>query len=712
MRRSTCRKVGALTVLVLVAACSSGSSPDRVAGVDVTETAPAASTSVASTTAASSSTTLSTTVPVPAGVVVGSGIDSESYRNMRTVAVDNAFLELTTSPDGRLVVSRSTDEGSTWSATTTELHADGVALTATNGHAILLSTGFGSAAGAPPEVSASSDAGATWTTSELPVPAAPSLSPYVITDTSVSAIAAGDDVAMAVGAVMHRIDWRRYSIEVLGVDHGNVVQEGGFPAQWTVEFEDGEHATVDLTEFGLGDAGAGATTVGWLGTTSGWDIVDLPFINVADPAVKLVAGPGGFLIMPNASVPLIGVDGAPVSATPRALLYHSADGRTWQASEPPADVGAAGGFLVGGPLGYVIIGETNLWFSADGLAWSRVAEFADPDPTMYGFLSLYPPAAGPAGFAVAIGSIVPSAKATVLSSRDGADWEPVPLPAGTFDAMVAVSSDAILVRPVVSTTTSDTVVPVDTSVITGDVGGAGGLRPAAMCEAPELVMVAAYDLETGAYRWHRCGTSTHSVLEAITDDRVYVREASSVDKVSILDAATGDDLGSIPLAQLAAELPADAALPMKSPLGTTGVRLTGGQDDALVATDTATGAKLWSVSDHLAYDDVWAVGDGAVFMGHDAGVTGTTWTWTVRAYELETGEIRWESETSNQSYPWWVADGRVFSIWTELTVLSTTTGEVLWATEYGTTDFPGMRSVLANDHTVVVTFASEWGDGD
>jgi hypothetical protein len=37
-------------------------------------------------------------------------------------------------------------------------------------------------------------------------------------------------------------------------------------------------------------------------------------------------------------------------------------------------------------------------------------------------------------------------------------------------------------------------------------GGAGGPRPAAMCVPPELLMVVAYDLDTGAYRWHECGT--------------------------------------------------------------------------------------------------------------------------------------------------------------------------------------------------------------
>jgi hypothetical protein len=300
--------------------------------------------------------------------------------------------------------------------------------------------------------------------------------------------------------------------------------------------------------------------------------------------------------------------------------------------------------------------------------------------------------------------------ALVAACSSGSTSDGVAGVEATEATTAAVSSETTLVRPVPSTTTPGTDVPIDTSVITG---GAGGKRPAAMCAPPELLMLAAYDLETGAYRWHRCGNSAHNVLAAVTNDRVYVRHTNPLDAtVSIYDAVTGDELGGIPFTTLASVLPADAARPMTSPPGTTGVRLVGGQDDALVASDATKGVRLWSVPDHLAYDDVWAVGDGAVFMGHDAGAQGTTRSWTVRAYELTTGAIRWESATSNQSYPWWVAHGRVFSIWTELTVLSATTGAVLWATNYGTTDFPGMRSVLANDHTVVVTFASEWGEGD
>jgi hypothetical protein len=48
----------------------------------------------------------------------------------------------------------------------------------------------------------------------------------------------------------------------------------------------------------------------------------------------------------------------------------------------------------------------------------------------------------------------------------------------------------------------------------------------------------------------------------------------------------------------------------------------------------------------------------------------------------------------------------------DVALFSAATGEVLWATDYDTADFPGMRGVLANDDTVFVTFASHWGGGD
>jgi hypothetical protein len=234
-----------------------------------------------------------------------------------------------------------------------------------------------------------------------------------------------------------------------------------------------------------------------------------------------------------------------------------------------------------------------------------------------------------------------------------------------------------------------------------------------MCAAPESVTLVAYDLRSGEYRWHRCGTGVWYALRAVADDTVYVSDIEAASQVVVaLDAATGDERGSVTMTQLSDELPGDAALPMATPPELAGLRLAGGQDDPLVVWDSATGERLWSVKDFLAYDDVWAVGDGAVYMAHVDPADMTRSNWTVRSYDLRTGDVLWEADPGAESYPWWVADGRVFSIWTDITVFSAATGEVLWATDYDTADFPGMRGVLANDDTVFVTFASHWGGGD
>lgn len=209
-----------------------------------------------------------------------------------------------------------------------------------------------------------------------------------------------------------------------------------------------------------------------------------------------------------------------------------------------------------------------------------------------------------------------------------------------------------------------------------------------MCDGPESVMIAAYDLETSAYRWHHCGRPLGLYwVEAATQEAVYVRDANLWQSdIWVFDAGTGEQLDSVPAPELESALTDEAARPDTTPPETPGLTVTGGQDDRLVVSDAATGDEIWSARDLLAYDDVWAIGDGASFMKHHID---TTLIGPLRAYELETGNIRWETNLPVESYPWWVAGGRVFSIWTELTVLATDTGEVLWTTDYGTSSSPG-----------------------
>lgn len=230
-----------------------------------------------------------------------------------------------------------------------------------------------------------------------------------------------------------------------------------------------------------------------------------------------------------------------------------------------------------------------------------------------------------------------------------------------------------------------------------------------MCPG-EAPLVAAYDRDTGEDRWQACGDPMRfNLLRSATDDVVTVSDA--VGGIIRLDASTGERLGTDDAAEASDESPLDVARPPTSTTNDEGVRLTGGQDDPLVAFDVSGGGELWrQPTDFLPYDGIWAVGDGAVYALHFAGPSPTGTTASVRAYELRTGEIRWEQPAAG--YPWWVDDGQVFAIWMNLTVLSTDTGEVIWATNYPGGEFPGMRGVLANDDTVFVSFTMHYGGGD
>ena len=64
--------------------------------------------------------------------------------------------------------------------------------------------------------------------------------------------------------------------------------------------------------------------------------------------------------------------------------------------------------LVGGPLGYVIVGTDVLYHSVDAITWTEVHRFDDPDPQSSGFTSQYVAAGGPTGFLVPIAQPEPT----------------------------------------------------------------------------------------------------------------------------------------------------------------------------------------------------------------------------------------------------------------------------------------------------------------
>ena len=194
-------------------------------------------------------------------MIVVDTVETAGFPGTRILGHGDQFVRLTTA-EGQLVMT-SSEDGANWAPVVTELALDGAWVAASDGS--LLHVGGWPADGSGFVIATSTDDGATWTTSELPV-SDPGL-PYVQAQPNVAALAAGDGTAVAVGTVNHDVDWQTYSIEQLGVDHGPMDSmgsaDGGAPGQLTVRFADGFELTVDAAEFGLDSmfAGAGPVTV-------------------------------------------------------------------------------------------------------------------------------------------------------------------------------------------------------------------------------------------------------------------------------------------------------------------------------------------------------------------------------------------------------------------------------------------------------------------
>lgn len=220
-------------------------------------------------------------------------------------------------------------------------------------------------------------------------------------------------------------------------------------------------------------------------------------------------------------------------------------------------------------------------------------------------------------------------------------------------------------------------------------------------------MVAAFDLASGAFLWAACAPDRNMVLlDAASADAVW---ATRIDGPSLLlDARTGNVLEE----GGASAIPADADRAMSAPGVVDGVLISGGQDDTLVGRDAATRTVLWSRADgHPYYDNVWAVGDGAVYVDS----WGADLTSGIAAYEAATGDERWRLAYDDvPASPWHATDDRVFALGSDLWVLSTDDGSVYWSTPYGDAAMGGPRlfGALANDTTVFVSFTMVASGGD
>jgi outer membrane protein assembly factor BamB len=136
-----------------------------------------------------------------------------------------------------------------------------------------------------------------------------------------------------------------------------------------------------------------------------------------------------------------------------------------------------------------------------------------------------------------------------------------------------------------------------------------------------------------------------------------------------------------------------------------GVLLVGGQDDPTTALDAATGELLWTQKGSTAYDDVWAVGDGGVFVVDTAAAE-------LVAYGLIDGTERWRRPFERYSWPWHVSGGVLYAMWTNLDAIDTSNGSTVWATNYPSAEFPRMTGAGSNAAIAVVSLSSAPLAGD
>lgn len=138
----------------------------------------------------------------------------------------------------------------------------------------------------------------------------------------------------------------------------------------------------------------------------------------------------------------------------------------------------------------------------------------------------------------------------------------------------------------------------------------------------------------------------------------------------------------------------------------------GSQDGPVSVTDDA-GTVLWTQPGKWVYSDVRAVDDGAVFAVETAASPGEATR--LVAYEIPTGEVRWEhvgDPYGEGLWPWHAHDGRLYTMWTNVQVRDTATGDVIWATEYPPSSVDRFAGVAVDDEAVYVGYATGASGGD
>lgn len=256
-----------------------------------------------------------------------------------------------------------------------------------------------------------------------------------------------------------------------------------------------------------------------------------------------------------------------------------------------------------------------------------------------------------------------------------------------------------------------------------DVGTAPvtGPTPADMCADGTWPRAAAYEKETGAFRWASCTDELGWLgIREVSDEAVYLEPALPATELVALDPVDGTELTDAPPLAVDPE-PEYTGEPRT--IEVDGHEVTGGQDDPV--TVVAPDGTRWSRDGVWSYDDVYAIGDGAVF-AVERHPTGRLVGYELVGYELADGDIRWQhvgDPYAEGLWPWLVAEQRLYTLWYDLQVRATADGRLIWATDYGLYDAndpfrppspqaPRMSGVGVGHDLVFVSFTTEASGGD
>ena len=128
-----------------------------------------------------------------------------------------------------------------------------------------------------------------------------------------------------------------------------------------------------------------------------------------------------------------------------------------------------------------------------------------------------------------------------------------------------------------------------------------------------------------------------------------------------------------------------------------------GPNSEVVVVDATTGEQLWSKPGSESYGDLWAIGDGAVYV--NAPIDNDVLLGVV-AYDLASGDERWRrtAESTSGVDPQQVADDGVVLLGIGLVMLSTADGTTRWTVPWKINPDATRSSVGHNAASIFVSF--------